>query len=59
MSKKVKRTSKFIREYGMTLQEMSDKYGYSTLYIWSLHQRGDLHKFIEEHEQERAEAPCK
>lgn len=55
MNKKVKKTSKFIREYGMTLQEMSDRYGYSTLYIWSLHQRSDLHRFIEEQGKEKAE----
>ena len=58
MEKKVKRTSKFIREYGMTLQQMSDKYRFSTLYIWSLHQRGELHQFIEEQEKKK-EAACK
>lgn len=59
MEKKIKRTSKFIREYGITLQQISDKYGYSTLYIWTLHQRNELHKFIEEQEKEKAETPVK
>jgi hypothetical protein len=48
---KEKKTSKFIREYGMTLHEMSDKYNVSYSYIWILHQRGDLYKFIMEHEK--------
>lgn len=50
MIKKPKRTSKFIREYGMTLQQMSDKYNFTTNYLWILHQRDELHKFIEEQE---------
>jgi len=43
-----KKTSKFIREYGMTLKQLSDKYNHTTGYIWILHQRGELHKFIDE-----------
>lgn len=50
-----KKTSKFIREYGMTLQQLSEKYGGTKGYLWILHQRGDLHKFIEEQEVKQKE----
>ncbi len=43
---KVKRTSKFIREYGKTLKEMSYQYGYTIHYLWSLHLQSKLHDFI-------------
>ena len=56
---KSKKTSKFIREYGMTLEEMSNKYGYTINYLWILHQRGELHQFIEEQEKQHSEASCK
>jgi len=46
MKTKIKKTSKFIREYGMTLRQMSDRYSFTTNYLWILHQRGDLHDFI-------------
>ena len=45
-----KGTSKFIREYGMTLQQLSDKYDMKTGYLYILHQRGELHDFIDEQE---------
>jgi hypothetical protein len=54
------RTSKFIREYGMTLIEMADKYKVNKSYIWILHQRSELHNFIEEQEdKELAGLPSK
>jgi len=53
MKTKIKKTSKFIREYGMTLQQMSDKYNFTTNYLWILHQRGTLNAFIEEQESKR------
>jgi len=49
------RTSKFIREYGMTLQRLADKYGFSIIFIRDLHQRGELHAFIAEQERQKAE----
>jgi len=54
-----RRTSKFIREYGMTCIQIANKYGFNKSYIWILHQRGTLHKFIKEQEAKKAEAPCK
>jgi len=56
---KNRKTSKFIREYGMTLIHMANKYGVNKSYIWILHQRGELHQFIEEQEKKKAEALCK
>lgn len=56
---KNRRTSKFIREYGMTLIQMADKYGVNKSYIWILHQRGELHNFIDEQEKREADAICK
>jgi len=47
---KDKKTSKFIREYGMTCVQISNKYGFNKSYIWILHQRGELHDFIKEQE---------
>ena len=41
-------TSKFLREYGMTLIHMSKKYELSTTYLLKLHMLGELHDFIEE-----------
>ena len=49
-----RKTSKFIREYGMTLIQMADKYGVNKSYIWILHQRGELHTFIDEQEKREA-----
>jgi hypothetical protein len=54
-----RRTSKFIREYGMTIREMSDKYNCSYHYIWTLDIKGELHRFIDEQEKKREEASCK
>jgi len=54
---KDKRTSKFIREYGMTCIQIANKYGFNKSYIWILHQRGELHDFIAEQEsKEKVEA---
>ena len=53
-----KRTS-FLREYGMSMREIAEKYNFNPSYIWILHQRGDLHTFIEEQKREKAEAPRK
>ena len=53
------RTSKFIREYGMTLERLAKKYNMSATYLRTLHDKGDLHRFIEEQEKEKAEAPSK
>ena len=47
------KTSKFIREYGLTLLEISVKYNVSYYYAYILHQRGDLHRFIDRKEKER------
>ena len=50
------KTSKFIREYGLTLPGLAKKYDVSTYYLYILHQRGELHQFIEEKEaQEKLE----
>jgi hypothetical protein len=46
-------TTKFIREYGMTLVVMSNKYRSSTYFIYMLHQRGELHQFIAEQEEKK------
>ncbi len=46
MSKYYK-TSKFVREYGLTLQQIADKYNMSTSYIRILHLQGELHQFVE------------
>ena len=54
-----KKTSKFIREYGMTLHQLAAKYNGTPGYLYILHQRGDLHTFIEEEERKREEVPCK
>jgi len=57
---KDRRTSKFIREYGMTLIEIADKYKVNKSYIWILHQRGELHDFIaEQKKEELAGVPSK
>jgi hypothetical protein len=56
---KNRKTSKFIREYGMTLIQMANKYDVNKSYIWILHQRGELHQFIEDQEKTEADAPCK
>ena len=52
---KNRRTSKFIREYGATMYSLAEKYNLNPSYIWILHQRGELHKFIEEQEKQKAE----
>ena len=47
------KTSKFIREYGLTLPELAEKYDVSTYYLYILHQRSELHRFIEDQEKEK------
>lgn len=54
-----KKTSKYLREYNMTIPEMAKKYNVSNYYIVTLHLKGELHQFIEEQEKEKAEASCK
>jgi len=44
------KTSKFIREYGMTLPQLAERYNVSTYFLYILHQRGELHDFIKEQE---------
>ena len=46
------KTSKYIREYGMTLREMAERFGGCETTYYYLHQRDELHKFIEEQKQE-------
>ena len=52
-----KKTSMFIREYGLTCHQIAEKYNQTPSSIYLLHIRGELHKFIEEQEKEKAEAP--
>jgi len=42
------RTSKYIREYGLTLKEMAKEYGGSMGVYHNLHRNGKLHSFLEE-----------
>ncbi len=49
------KTSKFIREYGLTLPELAEKYIGSTYYFYTLHLKGELHAFIAEQEKEKVE----
>ncbi len=49
-----KKTSKFIREYKSTLQQLADKYDLSIYYLYTLHLKGELHAFIAEQEKEKA-----
>ena len=49
------KTSKYIREYGMTLREIANKYGGTGAAYRYMHQRGELRAFIDEQEKkERA-----
>lgn len=43
-----KKTSKFIRAYKSTLQQLADRYDLSIYYLYTLHLKGELHGFIEE-----------
>jgi len=45
-------TSVFIREYGMTMMDISQKYGISKNVIYRLHYQGKLRDFIYIKEQE-------
>lgn len=38
--------SKYKRQYGMTLDEMQEKYGYNTSYLCHLHQKNKLADFL-------------
>lgn len=49
------KTSKYLREYGMTIGQIAEKYNQSIYYLSILHQRNELHAFIEEQEK-KAEA---
>ena len=53
------RTSKFIREYGLTLAQISEKYNVSATYLRILHLQGELHKFIDEQGKKKAEVASK
>jgi len=44
-------TSKFIRKYGMTLLEMSVRYGVSRSHLRELDMKGELRRFIDDHER--------
>ena len=44
-------TSKFIREYGMTLHQIAEKYNQKSGYLYLLHLKGELHAFIEEQDK--------
>jgi hypothetical protein len=60
----MKKTSKFIREYGMTCEQIARKHDVSTTFIWILDRVGELHQFIAEQETkkkklEKEESPCK
>ena len=56
---KTKTTSKFIREYGMTLHQLAEKYNSTSGYLYILHLKGELHQFMEEHDKEKAEVAGK
>jgi hypothetical protein len=45
------KTSKFIREYGMTIQEMTVRYNVSSTYVLKLHYQDKLHTFIDEQDK--------
>jgi len=54
--RKGNKTSKFIREYKSTLEQLSEKYDLSIYYLYTLHLKGELHAYIKEQEKEKAEA---
>ena len=41
-----RKTTIFIRQYGMTLKEMSQKFGGTTQFIYRMHRQGNLKEFI-------------
>ena len=49
------RTSKFIREYGVTLNQLAEKYDVSASYLRVLHEGGKLHDFIKEQKEKQKE----
>jgi len=50
------KTSKFIREYGMTLVQIAKKYNMSTSYIRILHLQDELHDKEQESKREKVGA---
>lgn len=48
MANRKTKTSKFLREYGATIQQLADKYNLSIYYLYTLHLKGELHQFIED-----------
>ncbi len=53
--KRTTKTSKFIREYGMTMVGLANKYQVSTSVIYILDARGQLHDYIAEQESKNKE----
>ncbi len=53
------KTSKFIREYGLTLPELAEKYIGSTYYFYTLHLKGELHQFIAEQKSNKEKIEVK
>lgn len=53
MANRKTKTSKFLREYGSTIQQLADKYDLSIYYLYTLHLKGELHKFIKEQEPQQ------
>jgi len=58
MANRKTKTSKFLREYGKSLKQMSEKYDLSIYYLYTLHLKGELHNFITEQDKKEAEV-CK
>jgi len=48
-----RKTSKYIREYGMTLKGIANKYGGTGAAYRYMHLKGELHQFIEDQEKEK------
>lgn len=47
MPHKARATSLFIREYGLSLREMSKRFGGSLTFYYQLHKKGTLKSFLE------------
>ena len=51
------KNSKFIREYGTTLEKIAEKYNATKWCIYALHLKGELHDFIKkENSHEKVES---
>lgn len=48
---KIKRSTKFIREYGMTLKALSERYHCTVYHLWVRHIQNRLHHFIKKQEE--------